>query len=193
MLELLRQEFELRCQREPDLGPEEYQARFPVLLADLPTFLRPTLDAQAAEPGSPSEIVEHPRLGETPDRGLVADELPPPQIPGYDISPPPLGRGGMGVVYLARHRELNRKVALKVLLGGVHASPADIARFLSEAEAVAAVHHPNIVQVYEVGRYQGLPFMALEYVAGGSLAQKLKEGPLAPRQTARLVEQMARD
>ena len=79
-----------------------------------------------------------------------------------------LGRGGMGVVYKARQLELNRLVALKMILAGAHAASSDLARFLAEAEAVAQLQHPNIVQVYEVGSHGGLPFFSLEYVDGGT-------------------------
>jgi serine/threonine protein kinase len=112
-------------------------------------------------------------------------------VPGYEIEKV-LGRGGMGVVYLARHVALKRPVALKMILAGGHASADEVKRFISEAEAVAAIQHPNIVQVYEVGKHDGLPYMALEFVAGGSLAQTLKERPPTPREAARLVEQLAR-
>ncbi len=113
------------------------------------------------------------------------------QIPGYEILGE-LGRGGMGVVYKARHKQLNRVVALKMILAGGHASSDDLIRFLSEAEAVAAFSHPNIVQVHDIGQHNNLPFMALEFVSGGSLDNQLKDGPLPPKEASRLVEQMAR-
>src|SRR5262249_49762902 len=103
-----------------------------------------------------------------------------------------LGRGGMGVVYKARHLKLNRTVALKMVLAGGHASPEDLTRFLAEAEAVAALLHPHIVQLYDFGQHDGLPFFTLEFVPGGSLADKLSGTPLPSREAARLVEQLAR-
>src|SRR5262249_44470820 len=97
-----------------------------------------------------------------------------------------------GVVYQARHRRLGRVVALKMVLAGAHAGPGDLVRFLTEAEAVAAVSHPGIVGIYEVGTRDGLPWFALEFCPGGSLAQKLAGTPPPPRPAARLAEQVAR-
>jgi tetratricopeptide (TPR) repeat protein len=114
-----------------------------------------------------------------------------PDIPGHEILGE-LGRGGMGVVYKARHIRLNRIVALKMVLAGVHADPDQLVRFRGEAEAVARVQHPNIVQIYEVGEQDGLPFFSLEFCAGGSLAQKLGGAPLPPEQAAMLVEVVAK-
>jgi WD40 repeat protein/serine/threonine protein kinase len=111
-------------------------------------------------------------------------------IPGYEIEGV-LGRGGMGVVYKARHLALKRPVALKMILGGGHAGEADRARFRLEVEAVARLQHPNIVQIHEVGEVGGLPFCALELVEGGSLAAKLRDKPLPPRAAARLVSLLA--
>src|SRR5262249_19304448 len=95
--------------------------------------------------------------------------LPAPrQVGDYDILAEG-GRGGRGVVYQARHRGLRRLVALKMVLSGEFTSPTQELRFLLEAELAARVQHPNIVQVYEIGSYQGRPFLALEWVEGGSL------------------------
>jgi serine/threonine protein kinase len=98
----------------------------------------------------------------------------------------------MGVVYKARQLGLDRLVALKMILAGPDAEPGQLARFRSEAEAVARVQHPNIVQVFEVGERHGTPYLALEFVSGGSLAQKLHGAPQPPREAARLVETLAR-
>ena len=112
-------------------------------------------------------------------------------MPGYDILGE-LGRGGMGVVYRARHHKLNRVVALKMVLAGSHTSSHELKRFLAEAEAAAALQHPNIVQVFDYGEHANLPFMALEYVNGGSLAGRLRDGLPLPKEAAWLVEQLAR-
>jgi len=98
----------------------------------------------------------------------------------------------MGVVYKARHLKLNRVVALKMILSGGHASDAELKRFVTEAEAVAALQHPNIVQIFETGEHQGLPYFSLEYVDGGSLAAKVKENPLPTNEAAGIVEHLAR-
>jgi WD40 repeat protein len=112
-------------------------------------------------------------------------------VPGYEIVSE-LGRGGMGVVYQARHIKLNRPVALKMILAGSHAGTADLARFQTEAEAIARLRHPNIVQVYEVGEHEGKPYFSLEFCGGGSLEKKLASTPLPPKEAASLVETLAR-
>ncbi len=114
-----------------------------------------------------------------------------PQIPGYEVREI-LGWGGMGVVYKALHLRLNRVVALKMLLAGAHASPTDLERFLRESKAVAGLRHPNIVQVYDADGDHGQPFFTLEFVEGGSLAQKLNGTPQPARQAAEMVMTLAR-
>jgi tetratricopeptide (TPR) repeat protein len=113
-----------------------------------------------------------------------------PAIPGYAILGR-LGRGGMGVVYKARHLRLNRLVALKMILAGTHAGPDSRARFHLEAEALASLQHPNIVQIHEVGEHQGCPYLALEFVDGSSLDRHLDGALLAPVAAARFVQTLA--
>jgi serine/threonine protein kinase len=110
-------------------------------------------------------------------------------IGGYEIKGE-LGRGGMGVVYRARQSTLNRVVALKMLTG--HYGPDELTRFLAEAETAAGLHHTNIIQIYEVGEVDGAPFFSMEYVESGSLADRLRSGPMEPRDAAQLLISVAR-
>src|SRR5262249_44298744 len=114
-----------------------------------------------------------------------------PTVPGYEIVRE-LGRGGMGVVYLARHQELKRLVALKMILAGVHADEETLSRFHREAEAVARLQHPGITQIHDVGQHDGRPYLALEYVDGSNLADQMAGKALFPRAAAALVETIAR-
>ncbi len=100
--------------------------------------------------------------------------------------------GGMGVVYKARHLKLQRLVALKMILAGDRASPKQIADFLREARAVARMHHPNIVQIHDIGEREGRPYFSMEYVEGGSLAQRLEGAPPSDMEAAQLVALLAR-
>jgi serine/threonine-protein kinase len=116
---------------------------------------------------------------------------PVPHVSGYEILGE-LGRGGMGVVYKARQKKLNRLVALKMVLSGGHASPDALARFLVEAQSVAALQHPNIVQIYEVGEHDSLPHFSLEFVDGAPLDRALAGKPQKPLDAAKLVETLSR-
>jgi serine/threonine-protein kinase len=118
------------------------------------------------------------------------EELHLPQIPGYEVESV-LGRGGMGVVYRARHLPLGRLVALKMALAGSYAGSHERERFRREAEAVAALRHPNVVQVYDVGDADGLPYYTMELMEGGSLARKLSGTPQPPSQAAALLATLA--
>jgi serine/threonine protein kinase/WD40 repeat protein len=111
-------------------------------------------------------------------------------IPGYDIVGV-LGRGGMGIVYKAWHLQLKRLVALKMILPECDTRSDLLQRFQTEAEASARLHHPHIVQVYEVGEVAGRPYMSLEYVDGGGLDRKLDGTPQPPRHAAAFVEALA--
>jgi serine/threonine-protein kinase len=124
-------------------------------------------------------------------QGLAPPGSVPPPIAGYEILGE-LGRGGMGVVYRAWQRRLNRAVALKMILAGAHAAPATLARFRTEAEAAARLQHPHIVPIFEVGEHAGMPFAVLELVDGGTLAARLTGTPMPVRQAAELAATLAR-
>src|SRR5262249_15532903 len=113
------------------------------------------------------------------------------RVPGYQLLGE-LGKGGMGVVYRARQVKADRIVALKMILAGAHAGADERERFRTEAEAIARLQHPGIVQVFEVGEHKGLPFFSLEFCPGGSLEKKLAGKPLPPNEAAALVEKLAR-
>src|SRR5262245_32880687 len=165
------------CRDCPELLGE-LRARIQALWALGPALAAgdpPTVAAQAAADTTP---------GGPPGPCAVA-------VPGYEILGE-LGRGGMGVVYKARQQGLGRVVALKMILAGAHAGAQQRLRFRGEAEAAARLHHPNIVQVYEVGEQDGCPYFSLEYVDGRSLNETLAEGLPPPLQAAALVEQLAR-
>ena len=164
----------------------------------------PTLDdASHTAPAAPA-VTGVPPAGATAadaDPGTLPETLVPdrhaapapagPEVPGFEVLAE-LGRGGMGVVYRARHVALGRVVALKMVLAGEYAGRRELERFRLEARAVAQLSHPNIVQVYEVGEAGGRPYFAMEFVAGGSLAERLAGTPQPPRAAAALVEQLAR-
>src|SRR4051794_14005645 len=163
------------CRHCPDLLPEVHRRwqRKRDCDAELDAlFLAP-------EPRSPSG---------SPSSSPSSAELP--RIPGYEVLEV-VGRGGMGVVYRARHVCLDRPVALKMLLTGVHASRESRERFLREARMGAGLRHPNIVQVHDMGDREGLPYFTMEFVEGGNLAQKLAGMPQPPRQAAALLATLA--
>jgi serine/threonine protein kinase len=108
-----------------------------------------------------------------------------PSVEGYRLIDV-IGNGGMGIVYRAQHQSLNRVVALKMILSG-DSNREQLARFRDEALAVAALQHPHIVQVFDTGETEGRPYLALEYLPGGSLADRLGGTPVEPRRAADLV------
>jgi formylglycine-generating enzyme required for sulfatase activity len=142
-----------------------------------PTVVAETLSEACAHPPPAAPITqEHSPIG--------------PAVPGYKLLGL-LGKGGMGIVYKARQVGLNRIVALKMIRAGVGAGPDELARFRSEAEAVAHLQHPNIVQIFEVGEYAGLPYFSLEFCPAGGLDRKLAGTPLPAGEAAALLRTLA--
>ena len=115
----------------------------------------------------------------------------PRSLDGYDLLDE-LGRGGMGIVYQARERRLNRLVAIKMISDSAFASPAQRRRFLAEAEVIARLRHPHIIAIHAVGEQEERPYFSLELAEGGSLARRLAEGPITARRAAELVEALGR-
>jgi tetratricopeptide (TPR) repeat protein/tRNA A-37 threonylcarbamoyl transferase component Bud32 len=169
-----------------ELTPEEVCANDPELLTDVRARLdecrRVDLMFEGMFPSTPPPRILSPQS---------QPGAPLPQIPGYEVLAV-LGRGGHGIVYRVKHLKLKRVAALKMLLTGQYASPAELARFMREAEAIAALQHPNIVQIYEVGEVDGRPYFTMEFVGGGSLAQKLRGVPQPAQYTVSVLESLAR-
>lgn len=179
--------------RRTDPGPD------PCVTRDLSTRL-----SSSPGPGRTDEGMAGPSTidpGSTASHGWILHPQAParpgaiaphgmPAIPGYEPLET-LGAGGMGVVYLARQTGLNRRVAVKMIRGGSLARPDRFARFRIEAEAVARLRHPNIIQIHEIGEVDGLPFVSLELLEGGSLADRLEGTPQPARQTAELLMTLA--
>jgi hypothetical protein len=189
VLDLIYQEILLRQEREEAPVLEEYLGRFPRWTREL----RAQFAVQGAlEAGGLREVLVPPEAVPSPTEGGpgVGEAGNRPCIPGFEFLAE-VGRGAMGVVYKARQTALERTIALKVILAGDHAEADQLARFLTEARAVARLQHSNIVQVYELGEYAGRWYLVLEYVEGGSLDRRLADGQ-RPGSAALLVEAVAR-
>lgn len=154
----------------------------------------PTLVGQGTDDDFLQRLAANPMdtvwVGQETNIDAVRSSGEPPVVAGYEIVRE-LGKGGMGVVYQAWHARLRRFVALKMVLAGSRAGASELARFRIEAEAAARLQHPNIVQVHDVGEQDGQPFLTLEFVAGGSLANVTQGRPLPADEAARLVQTLA--
>jgi WD40 repeat protein/predicted Ser/Thr protein kinase len=173
---------------ETDRSPEEVCQACPELLPLVRRRLQQVrgLNAQLGElfPTPSAETGAAAGVGSSIGDG-------PPQVPGYEVLKE-LGRGGMGVVYKARQGRLDRMVALKVISAAAYAGPEERTRFHTEAESLARLQHPNIVQIHEQGEANGQFYLVLELVEGDSLSHKLAGAPLPPPAAARLTETLAR-
>jgi serine/threonine protein kinase len=169
-------EYRVRAGEQPRTA--DYEARFPENAGLIEAIGRDVATAVLAQtppvPGPPAATGPSPQ-----------------QLGGYRILRR-AGQGGMGVVYEAVQVSLGRRVALKVLPGASLADPVARERLWREALTTARLHHPNIVQIFEVGEHDGQPFLALEFVAGPILADRLRDAPQPPRGAAALVETLAR-
>ena len=195
---------ELESRRSLGEAPEapEYRTRFP----GHRTAVDETFASLSVNGPTLASLEKSARRGQTFGAsgtrfGEPGTNLPPAELntvvisalrsAGYEVLGE-LGRGGMGVVYLARKVALNRLCALKMILAGAHAGSVAQARFRAEAEAIARLRHPDIVQIYHVGEVEALPFLELEYLQGGGLDQALNGSPRPSKTAAALVEVMAR-
>jgi hypothetical protein len=176
--------YEELCKQGQSVTPEELCGDSPELLAEVRLALARLrgVDAFLGTPGATSAGT----LPQAPRREAKA----PAWIGAYEVLGV-LGQGGMGVVYQARHASTQQLVAVKLLRDNLGA-PNAVIRFRTEAEALARVRHPHIVQLLETGEHEGLPFLVMELVAGGSLGQATQGSPVEPNRCAEQVEALAR-
>lgn len=167
--------------------PEEVCSDCPELLPELREQLRRCRKAEA-QIEAMFPLAESIDVAQAILRRGTVDQLP--EIAGYQVEAV-LGRGGMGLVYKALHLKLRRPVALKMMLSGRFAGRNELGRFMREAEAIAALRHEHIVQIYDVGEADGCPYFTMEYIEGGTLADKLAGVPQPARLAATLVSSLA--
>jgi tetratricopeptide (TPR) repeat protein len=196
VLDLIYHEVLLREESGETPRLPEYVERFPQFEAELRRLfdVHQLLDSDSWEDALPPTRIAPTRIAPT---RIASAETPPAEptepgpLAGYELLAE-IGRGGMGVVYKARHVRLKRLVALKMILAGIFAGPRDLARLRQEAEAVARLQHPHITQIYAIEEQDGQPFLALELVESVSLHQHLGGKPLSCGAAAGLAETLAR-
>lgn len=194
LAELIQTEAELSSPSEQKIDVSELVARFPGRAA----LVRQVFDPASAQGGvSTNESVEVFYGGDPANRPEASGDLSPrkaksnqPSIEGYEIIEE-VGRGGMGVVYKARDQHLKRIVALK-MISRERARDEHLQRFRREAEAVARLQHPNIIQIYEIGEQDDHPYLSLEYIDGQDLAKFISGEPQSPQFAAEVIEALAR-
>lgn len=194
VIDLIYTEFLVREELGERLELSHLQREFPQYAEELAAQIE---FHDALERGTLETCEEQPEIGAETDQhtGMAGHAKKPrtrlPSLgPSYEVLAE-IGRGGMGVVYRARQVGLNRLVALKMVRGAEYASAELLARFREEAEVVARLHHPNIVQIFDYGEHDGLPYLALELVEGQTLAARLDAQPWPDRHAAALVASLA--
>jgi len=201
VLDLIYQEVLLREQHGEHPGIEEYAKRFPQLTEELRIQFELDRAVQALQHFPVSIHKDRVTSDSTGIIGKNKDDPPPaatrsdgthlPEVEGYEVLRR-IGQGGTAVVFKARHLKLNRPVAIKMLRDHYGATASHVRRFLTEAQAAARLQHPHIVQIYEVGRHEGRPFLAYEFLDGGTLGEHTNGHPIEPRLAASLIETLAR-
>ncbi len=191
--ELLRVEYELRRRDGEEPVVSEYAARFIGHAAQIEAVFgpRPSRPAPSLPEHELPTIAPDTTAGQTGANGELSPGNRVRYFGDYEIDCE-LARGGMGVVFRARQISLNRTVALKMILAGQLADENDIKRFYTEAEAAAQLDHPGIVPIFEVGQHEGQHFFSMAFVEGRSLAERLADGPMPPREAAALLLDVTR-
>ena len=189
---LLQLELDYRGALGESSGPSEYRRRFPGYDDLIDSIFDEIFLHSKIDHGDDLETLPRTGWGATSSGPAASQPLEfQLNIPGIEILSE-LGRGGMGVVYKARQTRLNRVCALKIIRPGGHNGAEFRARFLAEAETIARLRHPSVVQIYGLGDHEGRPYFEMEYIEGGSLAGRLTGTPWAAEPAARMVAVLAR-